>query len=657
MATGIAPSLSWLNLITGPAIVSGTTATSTIVSRQPNLAFGNGFNITPDPDNAQNIITVNAQAGATGPSGSAGPIGPTGPAGSTLTGTFSTQPFQGGLLYFANQLANTYNAFSATGAQALLPAQYMFGPQSDVSASVTSAGGKTELQRWITYHDTLSPAIQAAGTWTFYYYAYVNSTSGVTTPVFDVSQMSDNSIGKTLFSITGPQITSTVPALYSASFTTNYYPQSYEGDFVSVLVSATTTNATPIIAHFVCDGQSYQSNVVTPLYTQVLNVASNAVIFSSASLAAYIMQAPLVPTSTNSGSNGAQLFVTSQDGQTVTGSGMTTWPGGLSGDLLIRPGRPGDSSQGNGQQGGGLFLAGADGSDSLLASGGIGGNGSPVRLIGGGGGYAGPRGFGGQGSYIIIEGGGGGNGAIGGDGANVLIIGGEPGSGSIKYGKSGGVFLGVGGGTGNQIGQEDANTQVVSVVTGNCFTPYTDVSIPSYVGMNPISIGNSSQRFLNLVGMQHQTYATINDLNSSMQLNSSSLQFGSGGPFATNASISYVSSGSLVVSASNVCFTGSLVFNSTGSYTTSNNISVSGLALTYPIVQLNGTVKSGNCTVTLPNTPGLTIYFDLTNVTFGGNSIVFTTGTGTSATITGSGTNGKYLLTVAIVANNFVSAG
>jgi hypothetical protein len=77
-----------------------------------------------------------------------------------------------------------------------------------------------------------------------------------------------------------------------------------------------------------------------------------------------------------------------------------------------------------------------------------------------------------------------------------------------------------------------------------------------------------------------------------------------------------------------------------------------------PIIQLTGVVAAGNCVITLPNVVGGIWFFDVTGVTFGVNNLVFTTGAGTSATITGAGiVAGRNLLTVCVVASNFVSAG
>lgn len=77
-----------------------------------------------------------------------------------------------------------------------------------------------------------------------------------------------------------------------------------------------------------------------------------------------------------------------------------------------------------------------------------------------------------------------------------------------------------------------------------------------------------------------------------------------------------------------------------------------------PILQLTGVIPGGDCTITLPNKVGAFFLFDVTGVTFGVNSLVFTTGSGTSATVGATlVVAGKTLLTVAVVASNFVAAG
>ena len=95
-----------------------------------------------------------------------------------------------------------------------------------------------------------------------------------------------------------------------------------------------------------------------------------------------------------------------------------------------------------------------------------------------------------------------------------------------------------------------------------------------------------------------------------------------------------------------------------GALSTAANITLTGTQMATPIIQLNGTVKTGNCNITLPNIVGSIWYFDISGVTLGANSMVFTTGSGTSATIgTTQVVTGLNLLTVAVVASNVVSAG
>jgi hypothetical protein len=95
-----------------------------------------------------------------------------------------------------------------------------------------------------------------------------------------------------------------------------------------------------------------------------------------------------------------------------------------------------------------------------------------------------------------------------------------------------------------------------------------------------------------------------------------------------------------------------------GALSTAANITLTAAQQKTPVIQLNGTVKTGNCNITLPNIVGSIWYFDISGVTLGANSMVFTTGSGTSATIgTTQVVTGLNLLTVAVVASNVVSAG
>ena len=99
-----------------------------------------------------------------------------------------------------------------------------------------------------------------------------------------------------------------------------------------------------------------------------------------------------------------------------------------------------------------------------------------------------------------------------------------------------------------------------------------------------------------------------------------------------------------------------------GALSTAANIALSAAQAATPVIQLNNTVGAGGITVTLPNIVGGIWYFDITGVTFGANGITFTTGSGTSAVVSGTHgaafqTSGKNLLTVVVVASNFVSVG
>lgn len=92
--------------------------------------------------------------------------------------------------------------------------------------------------------------------------------------------------------------------------------------------------------------------------------------------------------------------------------------------------------------------------------------------------------------------------------------------------------------------------------------------------------------------------------------------------------------------------------------TASASVTLSSAQIMTPIIQLNGVTASPSCTITLPNTVGGTWYFDFSGVTIGINSVIFTTGSGTSATVTAAlFVGGKTLVTVQVVASNVVSAG
>lgn len=90
---------------------------------------------------------------------------------------------------------------------------------------------------------------------------------------------------------------------------------------------------------------------------------------------------------------------------------------------------------------------------------------------------------------------------------------------------------------------------------------------------------------------------------------------------------------------------------------TGSSVSLSNAQIMTPVIPLTGTVNASNCTITVPNTVGGHWYFGTSGVTFGGHNLVFTTGSGTSATITGAGTNGRTLLTCVVTASNVVECG
>lgn len=67
--------------------------------------------------------------------------------------------------------------------------------------------------------------------------------------------------------------------------------------------------------------------------------------------------------------------------------------------------------------------------------------------------------------------------------------------------------------------------------------------------------------------------------------------------------------------------------------TASSAVTLSNAQIITPVLQLSGITATPSCTITVPNTVGGTWWFDFTSVTIGANSVIFTTGSGTSATI------------------------
>jgi hypothetical protein len=100
-----------------------------------------------------------------------------------------------------------------------------------------------------------------------------------------------------------------------------------------------------------------------------------------------------------------------------------------------------------------------------------------------------------------------------------------------------------------------------------------------------------------------------------------------------------------------------LHYTTTAAISTASNITLSSTQMATPVISLNGTAAA-TCTITLPNTVGAIWYFDVTNVTLGASSLIFTTGSGTSATIVAASLpTGQKLITVCIPASNVVSCG
>lgn len=87
-----------------------------------------------------------------------------------------------------------------------------------------------------------------------------------------------------------------------------------------------------------------------------------------------------------------------------------------------------------------------------------------------------------------------------------------------------------------------------------------------------------------------------------------------------------------------------------------NDVVLSPAQIVTPVIPLTGTLGA-NCTITLPNRPGAVWEFGFAGVTFSSHSVIFSTGTGTSATITALKAGGYTLVTVTITSSNVVEAG
>lgn len=140
------------------------------------------------------------------------------------------------------------------------------GSQGDLSAAVTSGGGKTLIKAFATPSNLPGISVIPAGLWEFNYYGYASLTGAFTTQlVFDVYTRTTGGAETLLFSTTGANLNVTSVSRFTVSF--NVTTDTYIDDTqrLVIKVSAQTSNVVSVTAHFVFDGVTNTSLVRTPI--------------------------------------------------------------------------------------------------------------------------------------------------------------------------------------------------------------------------------------------------------------------------------------------------------------------------------------------------------------------------------------------------------
>jgi hypothetical protein len=86
------------------------------------------------------------------------------------------------------------------------------------------------------------------------------------------------------------------------------------------------------------------------------------------------------------------------------------------------------------------------------------------------------------------------------------------------------------------------------------------------------------------------------------------------------------------------------------------NPTLSSTQMGIPIIELTGTL-SGTCTITLPNSIGAVWWFNISAVVFASHAIIFTTGSGTTDSISALKASGYNLIMVSVTSSHNVAVG
>lgn len=150
------------------------------------------------------------------------------------------------------------------------------GTESDLTAAVTSGGGKTLIKAFGTAANDPQVSIIPAGLWEFNYYAQVSVTGAFSTNlVFDVYTRTSGGAETLLFSASGGNIGVTSLGFFTLLYA--YGSDTYVANTTRVVVkvSAVTTSVTSVTATFAFDGATHASLVRTPIAGDAVNLGGD----------------------------------------------------------------------------------------------------------------------------------------------------------------------------------------------------------------------------------------------------------------------------------------------------------------------------------------------------------------------------------------------
>lgn len=199
-------------------------------------------------------------AGPQGPQGQQGKINLTPNLTAGPPGMNGTVGGTGGQILYFHHLA----APDITGYEGLFPTP-AGATEVDESVTVQNGLGNVIVDPYVTDAGYPGVTVLPAGLWRFRTYHYVSSATGTTQAVFNVVNRTSTGTETLLFCATSEDINSLTATEYLTSYvqTANY--QVASTDRIVIRVFGTSTHAAPVTFHFVYEGTTHTSHVLTPL--------------------------------------------------------------------------------------------------------------------------------------------------------------------------------------------------------------------------------------------------------------------------------------------------------------------------------------------------------------------------------------------------------